>query len=139
MVIEPCCRPHFLSEGPSVLQVRGPRHPCAVPGIGSEFIPNDTVLGGANEPTMILLTGPNMGDESTSLRQFCFAVIMAQLGCHLPAESCALTPFNRVFRRIGANDNILAGLLTFMVELAETSRILGEATLRSLVILQYRQ
>ncbi|TPX40170.1 hypothetical protein SeMB42_g06113, partial [Synchytrium endobioticum] len=132
---EPCCRPRFLSEGPSVLQVRGLRHPCVVPGLGSGFIPNDTVLGGANEPTMILLTGPNMGGKSTLLRQLCIAVIMAQLGCHLPAESCVLTPFDRVFTRIGANDNILAGQSTFMVELAETSRILREATPRSLVIL----
>jgi DNA mismatch repair protein MSH6 len=76
-----------------------------------------------------------MGGKSTLLRQTCIAVIMAQLGCYVPASKCRLTPFDRIFTRIGANDNILAGQSTFMVELSETSKILREATPRSLVIL----
>jgi DNA mismatch repair protein MSH6 len=60
---------------------------------------------------------------------------MAQLGCYIPAESCSLSIFDRVFTRIGANDNILAGQSTFMVELSETSKILHQATSKSLVIL----
>ncbi len=69
------------------------------------------------------------------LRQTCIAVIMAQIGCYVPASKCRLTPVDRIFTRIGANDNILAGQSTFMVELSETSKILREATPRSLVIL----
>lgn len=60
---------------------------------------------------------------------------MAQIGCYVPAQSCLITPVDRIFTRLGANDNILAGQSTFMVELTETSRILHEATARSLVIL----
>ena len=60
---------------------------------------------------------------------------MAQLGCYVPAKKCRLTPFDRIYTRIGANDNILAGQSTFMVELSETSKILHEATPRSMVIL----
>jgi len=130
----PSCRPEFVEEEQSVLELEGLRHPCVIPGIASDFIPNDTVLGGES-PNLILLTGPNMGGKSTLLRQTCVAVIMAQLGCYVPAEKCRLTPFDRIFTRIGANDNILAGQSTFMVELSETSKILAEATERSMVIL----
>ncbi|KAF9286408.1 DNA mismatch repair protein msh6 [Mortierella alpina] len=130
----PACRPEFVESESSVLELEGLRHPCVIPGIASDFIPNDTVLGGES-PSLILLTGPNMGGKSTLLRQTCVAIIMAQLGCYVPAEKCRMTPFDRIFTRIGANDNILAGQSTFMVELSETSKILAEATERSMVIL----
>ncbi|KAI1321166.1 DNA mismatch repair protein msh6 [Mortierella claussenii] len=130
----PACRPEFVESDKSVLELEGLRHPCVIPGIASDFIPNDTVLGGES-PNLILLTGPNMGGKSTLLRQTCVAIIMAQLGCYVPAEKCRLTAFDRIFTRIGANDNILAGQSTFMVELSETSKILAEATERSMVIL----
>ncbi|KAF9189926.1 DNA mismatch repair protein msh6 [Haplosporangium sp. Z 767] len=130
----PACRPEFVESEKSVLELEGMRHPCVIPGIASDFIPNDTLLGGES-PNLILLTGPNMGGKSTLLRQTCVAIIMAQLGCYVPAEKCKMTPFDRIFTRIGANDNILAGQSTFMVELSETSKILAEATDRSMVIL----
>ncbi|KAF9201562.1 DNA mismatch repair protein msh6, partial [Haplosporangium sp. Z 27] len=130
----PSCRPEFVESEKSVLELKGLRHPCVIPGIASDFIPNDTVLGG-DTSNLILLTGPNMGGKSTLLRQTCVAIIMAQLGCYVPAEKCRLTTFDRIFTRIGANDNILAGQSTFMVELSETSKILAEATERSMVIL----
>ncbi|KAF9340478.1 DNA mismatch repair protein msh6 [Linnemannia elongata] len=130
----PSCRPEFVDNERSVLELEGLRHPCVIPGIASDFIPNDTLLGG-DTSNLILLTGPNMGGKSTLLRQTCVAIIMAQLGCYVPAEKCRLTPFDRIFTRIGANDNILAGQSTFMVELSETSKILSEATERSMVIL----
>lgn len=76
-----------------------------------------------------------MGGKSTLLRQTCVAVILAQLGSYVPASKCKLTPFDRIFTRIGANDNIMAGQSTFMVELSETAKILKEATTKSLVIL----
>ena len=76
-----------------------------------------------------------MGGKSTVLRQTCICVIMAQLGCMVPAEKCRLSPVDRIFTRIGASDNILEGQSTFFVELSETSTILHEATQHSLVIL----
>ncbi|KAF9923433.1 DNA mismatch repair protein msh6 [Linnemannia zychae] len=130
----PSCRPEFVESDKSFLELEALRHPCVIPGIASDFIPNDTMLGG-DASNLILLTGPNMGGKSTLLRQTCVAIIMAQLGCYVPAEKCRLTPFDRIFTRIGANDNILAGQSTFMVELSETSKILSEATERSMVIL----
>ncbi|KAI8895574.1 muts domain V-domain-containing protein [Globomyces pollinis-pini] len=132
---EPICRPEFIQgTDESVLDLVELKHPCMMESLGSDFIPNDLQLGKENG-NMVLLTGPNMGGKSTLLRQSCIAVIMAQLGCFIPAQHCRLTPFDRIFTRIGANDNIMAGQSTFMVELSETSKILQEATPRSLVIL----
>eukprot|EP00055_Hartaetosiga_balthica_P004931 m.13709 g.13709 ORF g.13709 m.13709 type:complete len:1251 (+) comp4189_c0_seq1:110-3862(+) len=135
----PMCRPIFVPEeqgknGPkkAVLDVKELRHPCLK--TVSSFIPNDTTLGGSTASCM-LLTGPNMGGKSTLLRQICIAVIMAQMGCWVPAESMRLSVVDRIFTRIGANDNIVAGRSTFMVELKETAIILNKATPSSLVIL----
>jgi DNA mismatch repair protein MSH6 len=76
-----------------------------------------------------------MGGKSTLLRQTCLAVILAQIGCFVPAERCLLTPVDRIFTRIGAFDNILEGKSTFFVEMEETKAILEKATSNSLVIL----
>lgn len=76
-----------------------------------------------------------MGGKSTLLRQTCVNVVMAQLGCYVPARSCKLTPVDRIFTRVGAHDRILAGQSTFFVELEETASILKHATNHSLVIL----
>ncbi|KAI8584582.1 hypothetical protein K450DRAFT_216999 [Umbelopsis ramanniana AG] len=131
---EPVCRPEFVDSEKSVLELHDLRHPCIAAGVATDFIPNDTYLGG-ERPNIIVLTGPNMGGKSTLLRQTCVAIIMAQLGCYVPASRCRMTPFDRIYTRIGANDNILAGQSTFMVELSETSKILHEATPHSMVIL----
>ncbi|CEI93954.1 Putative DNA mismatch repair protein msh6 [Rhizopus microsporus] len=131
---EPICRPTLLDQEKSVIEFEELRHPCVVPGVSTDFIPNDVALGGERS-NMIVLTGPNMGGKSTLLRQTCVAIILAQLGSYVPARSCQLTPCDRIYTRIGANDNIMGGQSTFMVELAETSKILREATPRSMVIL----
>jgi len=128
------CRPSFVeaAEGACpVLHISAGRHPCES---ASGFIPNDLKIGG-DDPTCILVTGPNMGGKSTTLRQTCAIVIMAQLGCYVPAEACTMTPVDRIFTRIGASDNIMAGHSTFFVELSDTAVILQEATNKSLVIL----
>ncbi|KAL0096441.1 muts domain V-domain-containing protein [Phycomyces blakesleeanus] len=130
----PSCRPQFVEQEKGMIEFKDLRHPCVVPGMASEFVPNDVCLGGA-KANMIILTGPNMGGKSTLLRQTCIGIIMAQLGCYVPAESAKLTPCDKIYTRIGANDNIMAGQSTFMVELSETSRILKEATNKSMVIL----
>ncbi|KAI8389422.1 muts domain V-domain-containing protein [Blakeslea trispora] len=131
---EPACRPVFVEQEKSLIEFKDLRHPCVVPGVATDFIPNDVGLGGS-DPSVVVLTGPNMGGKSTLLRQTCVAIILAQLGGYVPASSCRMTPCDRIYTRIGANDNIMGGQSTFMVELAETSKILKEATPRSMVIL----
>jgi len=131
----PMVRPKFVApneDGSGILNITNGRHPCMST---SEFIPNDIRLGGSDTPHCVLVTGPNMGGKSTTLRLTCSIVVMAQLGCLVPAEGCEMTPVDQIFTRIGANDNIMAGMSTFFVELSETATILKDATPRSLVIL----
>ncbi|KAH8881671.1 DNA mismatch repair protein Msh6 [Thozetella sp. PMI_491] len=130
---EPSCRPVFLDDERSVVEFQELRHPCMVNTV-SDFIPNDIKLGG-DEAKINLLTGANAAGKSTVLRMSCTAVIMAQIGCYVPAVSARLTPIDRIMSRLGANDNIFAAQSTFFVELSETKKILSEATPRSLVIL----
>jgi DNA mismatch repair protein MSH6 len=130
---EPSCRPTFVSDERSVLDLEELRHPCMLPNV-TDFIPNDVCLGGHNA-NITLLTGANAAGKSTVLRMTCVAVIMAQIGCYVPCTSARLTPVDRIMSRLGANDNIFAAQSTFFVELAETKKILSEATPRSLVIL----
>ena len=73
---------------------------------------------------LLLVTGPNMGGKSTLLRQTAIAVILAQIGCYVPAGYCELTPVDRIFTRIGASDRILEGKSTFFVEMEETKNVL---------------
>jgi len=130
------------------INVKQGRHPCvAFTHSGDDFIPNDLSLGGNKNKTdiedlensdtsrILLLSGPNMGGKSTLLRQTCLVAILAQIGCFVPAEECSLTPFDRIFTRLGASDRILLGQSTFFVELAETAAALRGATRRSLVIM----
>ena len=141
------CRPHFIQyqgkyKTRPFLDLRNMRHPCVIikpdksKGSQVKFIPNDTVI---NDPkhndTVLLVTGPNMGGKSTLLRQTCLAVILAQLGCYVPADSCTLTPVDRIFTRLGASDRILEGKSTFFVEMEETNNILKYATFKSLAII----
>lgn len=131
----PSCRPEFVddSNGRSTLELVELRHPCLLTKV-DDFIPNDVVLGGPGA-NLSLLTGANAAGKSTVLRMTCIAVIMAQVGCYLPCRLARLTPFDRIMSRLGAQDHIFAAQSTFFVELAETKKILGEATPRSLVIL----
>ncbi|CAF9942881.1 MAG: DNA mismatch repair protein msh6 [Alectoria fallacina] len=130
---EPSCRPEFVHDESSVVEFEDLRHPCMLPNV-TDFIPNNVKLGGGT-PNINLLTGANAAGKSTVLRMTCIAVIMAQIGCYVPAISARLTPVDRIMSRLGAQDNIFAAQSTFFVELAETKKILSEATPRSLVIL----
>ncbi|KAK0648722.1 muts domain V-domain-containing protein [Cercophora newfieldiana] len=129
----PSCRPEFVDDERSVIEFKELRHPCMINSV-DDFIPNDIKLGG-DEAKINLLTGANAAGKSTILRMSCTAVIMAQIGCYVPAVSARLTPVDRIMSRLGANDNIFAAQSTFFVELSETKKILSEATPRSLVIL----
>lgn len=130
---EPSCRPEFVDDERSVFDFRDLRHPCMLANV-TDFIPNDVQLGG-EVPKIQLLSGANAAGKSTVLRMTCIAAIMAQLGCYVPCSFARMTPVDRIMSRLGANDNIFASQSTFFVELAETKKILSEATSRSLVIL----
>ncbi|KAK9819817.1 hypothetical protein WJX72_002734 [[Myrmecia] bisecta] len=138
----PTCRPKLLpagsgSGGRAVVDLRGLWHPAARAAPGTSVVPNDLTLGGREEHTAraLLLTGPNMGGKSTLLRATCIAVVLAQVGCYVPASSCRLTLTDRIFTRLGAVDRLMAGESTFLVECAETASILRHATPDSLVVL----
>jgi len=92
------------------LEVKEMWHPCI--NVGNGFIPNDLSLGNG-DPKLVLLTGPNMGGKSTLLRNACIAVVMAQMGCYVPAESMTLSPCDWIFTRIGANDSIITGQVEY--------------------------
>ncbi|XP_020276973.1 DNA mismatch repair protein MSH6-like isoform X2 [Asparagus officinalis] len=139
----PTCRPVIKelchSTGSSAcMSATSLGHPVlrsdALGGKGS-FVCNDVHIGGSGHGSFILLTGPNMGGKSTLLRQVCLAVILAQLGADVPAESFELTPVDRIFVRMGARDHIMAGQSTFLTELSETASMLTSATQNSLVAL----
>ncbi|XP_053954107.1 probable DNA mismatch repair protein Msh6 [Anastrepha ludens] len=108
-------------------------HPCAPV---DTFIPNGITLGTGETPAPLsILTGPNMGGKSTLMRQVGLLVVMAQIGAHVPAAHCRMSLVDRIFTRLGAQDDIMAGQSTFLVELNETSLILKHATVNSLVLL----
>lgn len=99
----------------------------------NQFIPNDLFMN--KEKNNFILTGANMGGKSTYMRQNAIIIIMAQIGCFVPAEKCNIKIFNKIFTRIGASDNIGEGLSTFMVEMTETANILNNADNNSFIIL----
>jgi len=125
-------RPELSAE--DVLHIQDGRHPVVERGLhGERFVPNDTAF----EPGEIvrLITGPNMSGKSTFLRQSALIVLMAQIGSFVPAAAARIGLVDRIFTRIGAQDEIHAGQSTFMVEMIEAANILNHATGRSLLIL----
>jgi DNA mismatch repair protein MutS len=122
----------------AVLETIGARHPvveCLLESAGqTTFVPNDLYVETAG-PSLLLITGPNMGGKSTYLRQAALLVIMAQMGCFVPAKSMRLGTVDRIYTRIGASDNVARGRSTFMVEMTETATILNTATAQSLILL----
>ncbi len=125
-------RPEITSDG--ALEIRGGRHPVVEAFLRDQrFIPNDAVFG-AGEIVRVI-TGPNMSGKSTYLRQVALIVLMAQIGSFVPAEAARIGLVDRIFTRIGAQDEIQAGQSTFMVEMIEASNILHHATQRSLLVL----
>jgi DNA mismatch repair protein MutS len=128
-------RPDFNSTG-ELLIVAG-RHPVIEELLrqrGERFVPNDLFFEPARQQ-LLLITGPNMGGKSTYLRQAALIVLMAQIGCFVPARQAKLPIIDRIFTRIGASDNLARGRSTFLVEMSEVAAILNHATPASLVLL----
>jgi len=116
------------------VRIVGGRHPVVEAALGAgRFVPNDCLLD--DECQVLILTGPNMSGKSTFLRQVALIALMAQAGSFVPAREAHLPLFDRIFSRIGAQDDLAAGQSTFMVEMVETAQILHQATPDSLVIL----
>ena len=134
---EVSCRHNYvkprLSTGDELTFVEG-RHPVMERVLSEPFVANDLHMA-EDVARLFILTGPNMGGKSTYLRQTALIVVMAQMGCFVPAREAKLGLVDRVFTRVGASDLILRGQSTFMVEMQETAHILRHATRRSLVLL----
>jgi DNA mismatch repair protein MutS len=125
-------RPELDSSGRmAIIQGRHPVVEAAIPD--AAFIPNDCVLD--DEQRIMVLMGPNMGGKSTMLRMTALIILMAQVGSFVPAESARIGIVDRIFSRVGAQDDIAAGQSTFMTEMVETANILHHATSSSLLIL----
>jgi len=125
-------------NGSGVFEALAARHPVIEwhmqQGSECRFVPNSIYLD-TEGPSLLLLTGPNMGGKSTYLRQAALLVILAQMGCFVPAQRMRLGVVDRIYTRIGASDNVAEGRSTFMVEMTETATILNTATRQSLLLL----
>eukprot|EP00088_Acartia_fossae_P070151 TRINITY_DN931_c0_g1_i2.p1 TRINITY_DN931_c0_g1~~TRINITY_DN931_c0_g1_i2.p1 ORF type:complete len:1250 (+),score=371.12 TRINITY_DN931_c0_g1_i2:534-3752(+) len=129
--LETSCFPELVTDENSLVDIKEGSHPC-LDLQGEAFIPNDTLLKDGRN--LIVLTGPNMGGKSTVMRQTGLLVVLAQMGTAVPAAQMRLSPVDRIFTRLGAQDNIISGESTFLVELQETSTILQHASKHSLVL-----
>lgn len=118
-----------------VIDIKQGRHPVIetqLP-IGEQYVPNDVLLDTEHQQIM-MITGPNMAGKSALLRQTALIVLLAQIGCFVPAERARIGMVDKIFTRVGASDNISLGESTFMVEMTEASNILNNVTPRSLVL-----
>ena len=120
-----------IADDHNLLIVSG-RHPVVEKVIKEEYIPNDIIMD--NSTSILLITGPNMAGKSTYMRQLGIIVIMAQIGCYVPAKSATLPIFDKIFTRIGASDDLVSGESTFMVEMTEAANAIKNASESSLIL-----
>ncbi|MBP3379837.1 MAG: DNA mismatch repair protein MutS [Ruminococcus sp.] len=126
-------KPDISIDG--AIDIKGGRHPVVELMLNDEmFVPNDTYID-TRANRMSIITGPNMSGKSTYMRQTALIVLMAQIGCFVPADSARISVVDKIFTRVGASDDLTAGQSTFMVEMSEVADILKNATPDSLVIL----
>ncbi|XP_023744726.1 DNA mismatch repair protein MSH4 isoform X2 [Lactuca sativa] len=123
-------RPHFTENGP--LAIDAGRHPI-LESVHTDFVPNNIFLSEASN--MVIVMGPNMSGKSTYLQQICLIVILAQIGCYIPARFATLRVVDRVFTRMGTLHNLESNSSTFMTEMKETAFILQNISERSLVVM----
>ena len=114
------------------VDIRDARHPVVEKVIKDEFVPNDIVMN--DDIDVLLITGPNMAGKSTYMRTLAIIIIMAQIGSYVPAKSCSIPIFDKIFTRIGASDDLVSGDSTFMVEMKEANTAIHEATEKSLIL-----
>ena len=119
----------------NVIDIRQGRHPVIESNmpVGEEYIPNDVMLD-RDRQQIIIITGPNMAGKSALLRQTALIVLLAQIGCYVPADSARIGLVDKIFTRVGASDSLSTGESTFMVEMTEAANILNNVTDRSLVL-----
>ncbi len=127
-------KPTISENSKSQLFIKLGRHPVVEKVADEQFIPNDTLLD-CDKKQIAIITGPNMAGKSTYIRQIALIVLMAQIGSFVPAKNMKFKPVDRIFTRVGANDNLAGGESTFLVEMNETANILNNATKDSLIIL----
>ncbi|XP_010055480.2 DNA mismatch repair protein MSH4 [Eucalyptus grandis] len=123
-------RPQFTENGP--LAVDAGRHPI-LESIHNDFVPNSIFLSEASN--MVIVTGPNMSGKSTYLQQVCLIIILAQIGCYVPARFSTIKVVDRIFTRMGSMDNLESNSSTFMTEMKETAFIMQNLSPRSLIIM----
>ncbi|WP_405076568.1 DNA mismatch repair protein MutS [Ligilactobacillus acidipiscis] len=124
-------RPEFVSD--HQIDIKQGWHPVVQKVMGKQsYVPNNISM--AQDLTILLITGPNMSGKSTYMRQLALTVIMAQLGCYVPAQSAKMPLFDQIFTRIGAADDLISGESTFMVEMMEANEALKNATPNSLLL-----
>ncbi len=115
------------------IQIKDGRHPVVEQFVGSDFVPNDTLLD-IEQNKLLIITGPNMAGKSTYMRQTALIALMAQIGSFVPAAEARIGIVDRLFTRVGASDDLASGQSTFMLEMNEVAYILKNATRRSLII-----
>ena len=115
------------------ITIEGGRHLVVEQVSDIPFVPND--LSFSSQRRMLVVTGPNMGGKSTYMRQAALIVLIAHIGCYVPAKTLACGPVDKIFTRIGASDDLASGRSTFMVEMSETANILHNATSKSLILM----
>lgn len=127
-------KPHITED--MEIDIKEGRHPVIEQHLppGESYVPNDVFLDDASQQLMII-TGPNMAGKSALLRQTALIVLMAQMGCHVPATYARIGLVDKVFTRVGASDNLSKGESTFMVEMTETASILNNLSSRSLILM----
>lgn len=123
-------RPQFTDNGP--LAIDAGRHPI-LESVHSEFIPNNLFLSEASN--LVIVMGPNMSGKSTYLQQVCLIVILAQIGCYIPANFATLRAVDRIFTRMGTGDNLESNSSTFMTEMKETAFLMQNVSERSLIVM----
>lgn len=123
-------RPVLTDE--KVIDIKENRHAVVEKVLNSEYVSNDIVMD--ENTNILLITGPNMAGKSTYIRQLAITVIMAQIGCFVPAKSATLPVFDAIYTRIGASDDLVSGESTFMVEMKEANDAISNATKNSLLL-----
>ena len=123
-------KPELTEE--KCIKILDGRHPVVEKVNQVDYVSNDILMN--KDTDILLITGPNMAGKSTYMRQLAILVIMAQIGCYVPAKSCKIPIFDKIFTRIGASDDLVSGQSTFMVEMKEANLAITEATEKSLIL-----